>query len=162
MLSGEWRCSWSSAHRRAPTTSEWSTIKLPSKVRLVLETWRYSYFRTPEELQFTDHILTRLKWLILLIYSCKAKQIFQTKLYQCVIWFSLQVFGQDLTDAMISQGTLITMHHGGLVRLYSWPQILQQVSVLRPQHIEAKTKWPSFRRRHFQVHFIDQKLFNFT
>ena len=25
----------------APTTSEWSTILLPSKVRLILETWRY-------------------------------------------------------------------------------------------------------------------------
>ena len=26
----------------APTTSEWSTILLPTKVRLILETWRYS------------------------------------------------------------------------------------------------------------------------
>ena len=26
----------------APTTSEWSTILLPSKVRLILETWRYA------------------------------------------------------------------------------------------------------------------------
>ena len=25
----------------APTTSEWSTILLPIKVRLILETWRY-------------------------------------------------------------------------------------------------------------------------
>ena len=25
----------------APTTSEWSTIYLPTKVRLLLETWRY-------------------------------------------------------------------------------------------------------------------------
>ena len=25
----------------APTTSEWSTILLPSKVRLILETWWY-------------------------------------------------------------------------------------------------------------------------
>ena len=25
----------------APTTSEWSTILLPTKVHLVLETWRY-------------------------------------------------------------------------------------------------------------------------
>ena len=26
----------------APTTSEWSTILLPTKVRLILETWRYA------------------------------------------------------------------------------------------------------------------------
>ena len=26
----------------APTTSEWSTILLPTKVRLVLEVWRYA------------------------------------------------------------------------------------------------------------------------
>ena len=25
----------------APTTAEWSTIQLPIKVRLILETWRY-------------------------------------------------------------------------------------------------------------------------
>ena len=25
----------------APTTSEWPTIELPTKVRLMLETWRY-------------------------------------------------------------------------------------------------------------------------
>ena len=25
----------------APTTSEWSTILLPTKVRIILETWRY-------------------------------------------------------------------------------------------------------------------------
>ena len=37
MLSREWRCSWSSADRRAPTTSEWSTILLPARVRLKLE-----------------------------------------------------------------------------------------------------------------------------
>ena len=26
----------------APTTSEWSTIWLPTQVRLILETWRYA------------------------------------------------------------------------------------------------------------------------
>ena len=28
----------------APTTSEWSTILLPTKVRLILENWRYILF----------------------------------------------------------------------------------------------------------------------
>ena len=28
-------------------------------------------------------------------------------------------------------------------------------------HIEAETKWPPFRRRHFQVHFHEWKLLNF-
>ena len=37
MLSREWRCSWSSADTGdAPTTSEWLTILLPNKVRLIL------------------------------------------------------------------------------------------------------------------------------
>ena len=38
VLSREWRFSWSSI-----TTSEWSTILLSTKVRLILETWRYMY-----------------------------------------------------------------------------------------------------------------------
>ena len=52
VLSQEWRCSWSSADRHcsnyiwasvgtAPTTSEWSTILLPSKMWLILEVWGY-------------------------------------------------------------------------------------------------------------------------
>ena len=42
VLSREWRCGWSSA---APTTSEWSTISLLTNVHLILEVWRYSYYR---------------------------------------------------------------------------------------------------------------------
>ena len=42
VLSWEWRCSWSSANRRcSTTTSEWSTILLPTKARLISETWWY-------------------------------------------------------------------------------------------------------------------------
>ena len=45
VLSREWRCSWSSADTGptgdAPTTSEWSTILLRTKVRCVLEVWQY-------------------------------------------------------------------------------------------------------------------------
>ena len=40
VLSGEWRCSWSSADRRW-TTSELSTSLLPAKVWHILEVWRY-------------------------------------------------------------------------------------------------------------------------
>ena len=41
VLSRKWRCCWSSAARQyAPTTSEWPTIWLPTKVRLILEVWR--------------------------------------------------------------------------------------------------------------------------
>ena len=49
---GEWRCSWSSADIGAPTTSEWSTISLPTQVRLILIDlidyyiiiyWRYTH-----------------------------------------------------------------------------------------------------------------------
>ena len=29
-------------------------------------------------------------------------------------------------------------------------------------HIESETKWPPFRRRHFQVHFVECKLLNFN
>ena len=35
ILSPEWRCSWSSANRDAPTTSELATVLLPTKVRLL-------------------------------------------------------------------------------------------------------------------------------
>ena len=44
VLSGKWRCSWSSADRQCSlVTSEWSTIKLPTKASLILETWRYCW-----------------------------------------------------------------------------------------------------------------------
>ena len=37
----------------APTTYEWSTILLPTKVRLILETWRYSiYSKLPVLLEY--------------------------------------------------------------------------------------------------------------
>ena len=41
VLSQEWRCSWSSAASDVPTTSDWSTIILPPKVRLILKVLRY-------------------------------------------------------------------------------------------------------------------------
>ena len=41
VLNGEWGWSWSSADRRCSNYSWWSTIKLPTKVRPILETWRY-------------------------------------------------------------------------------------------------------------------------
>ena len=40
VLSGAWRCNWSTAPTGdAPTASEWSIILLPIKARLILETW---------------------------------------------------------------------------------------------------------------------------
>ena len=42
MFSIEWRCSLTGA---VPTTSEWPTILLPTKVRLIPEVWRYTYRR---------------------------------------------------------------------------------------------------------------------
>ena len=48
MLSWEWRCSCllvgAAPTGDAPTTTEWSTIYLPTKVRFILETWRYVAF----------------------------------------------------------------------------------------------------------------------
>ena len=39
--SREWRCSRSSVDRRCSNTSEWPTILWPTKVRFILEVWRY-------------------------------------------------------------------------------------------------------------------------
>ena len=46
VLSEEWRCGWSSANRGrdAPTTSEWSTVLLPTNVWLILDVWQYALF----------------------------------------------------------------------------------------------------------------------
>ena len=44
VLSWEWRRSWSIADRRCSTTSELSTILLPTKVRLILEVLWHSFF----------------------------------------------------------------------------------------------------------------------
>ncbi|XP_013383601.1 DDB1- and CUL4-associated factor 17-like [Lingula anatina] len=41
-----------------------------------------------------------------------------------VMEVSKQVFGHDVTDAMISQGLLVVMHQGGGVRLYSFETVL--------------------------------------
>ena len=43
VISREWRCSWRAPTGAAPTTSEWSTVLLSVKVRLILEVWRYWY-----------------------------------------------------------------------------------------------------------------------
>ena len=47
---------WAAPTGDAPTTSEWSTILLPTKVCLILETWRYVH-------QETNHHWFRL-WLV--------------------------------------------------------------------------------------------------
>ena len=58
----------------APTTSEWSTILLPSRVRLILEVWRYLYcdvIRWP--LQWSnacDVPFFYLLYLVLIFLSC--------------------------------------------------------------------------------------------
>ena len=39
VLSREWRCCWSNAD----TTSEWSTMLLPTKIRRILEVWWQAY-----------------------------------------------------------------------------------------------------------------------
>ena len=43
--SWEWRCSWKLTTDDAPTTTELSTILLPTKVRLILEVLRYVIWR---------------------------------------------------------------------------------------------------------------------
>ena len=40
LLSREWRCSWSSADRLG---SEWSTVLLSTRMRFILEVWRYFF-----------------------------------------------------------------------------------------------------------------------
>jgi hypothetical protein len=43
----------------------------------------------------------------------------------CCIFF--EIFGKNIRDAMLSQGILIVMHQGDLVRLYSFDHILEMV-----------------------------------
>ena len=63
VFSWEWRWSWSSASGDAPTTSEWSTILLPTKMWLILEVWQYlinvSYHKIILRYQVTS---SELKW----------------------------------------------------------------------------------------------------
>ena len=44
----------------APTTSEWSTSLLPTKVRLILETWWYVKETTPESAEILNYDITFL------------------------------------------------------------------------------------------------------
>ena len=40
--------------------------------------------------------------------------------------------------------------------------IIHKKWVCRLLHIEAETKWTQFRRRQFQMHFLEWKCMNFT
>ena len=58
----------------APTTSEWSSILLPTKVRLILETWRYLKFQsnlpgTNEWHWYMDHIAIIIIWVLFFYVS---------------------------------------------------------------------------------------------
>ncbi len=39
-----------------------------------------------------------------------------------------QIFGSDVTDVMLSQGLLITMHQSGYVKMYNFESIVEQVA----------------------------------
>ncbi len=40
-----------------------------------------------------------------------------------------QIFGSDITDAMVGLDALIVMHQGGVVNIYSCKHILKMVSI---------------------------------
>ena len=80
----------------APTTFEWSTILLPSKVRLILEVWWYFPFitRVSEVIMFTPCVFVCL-WLCLCLYHdvcpddltmkdwCQTNNILQVHCWGC-------------------------------------------------------------------------------
>ena len=127
VLSREWRCSWSSADiGDAPTTSELSTILLPTKVRLILEVLRYM-----EVLYFTSG----MEWYTL------TKTV-----YSFYIWVRLWKYGCLVTwfCYLLKQVTR-QPHLRDLTHIYLIHDELNTKG--------AKTKWTSFRRRHFQTFF---------
>ena len=60
----------------APTTSEWSTIVLPTKVQLILETWRYAPFRLNE---------FKIHWTMSHVCKIAPKSILINA--PCVLWY---------------------------------------------------------------------------
>jgi len=42
-----------------------------------------------------------------------------------VVW--VQIFGSDVTDALVNQECLVVLHSGGVVRLYSLQHIVAEV-----------------------------------
>ena len=106
MLSREWRCSSSSAESDAPTTFEWSTILLPTKVWLILEVWQYFLYLSLSCLTYWSQDK--------MVCSLVEERIFKSKfLYENCIWIQILLnFGP-----MCSFSNMLE-----LVRIMAWHQ----------------------------------------
>ena len=47
------------------------------------------------------------------------------------------------------------------LEIFNWKYWFDNLSVHLLQHIEAETRWPTFCRQHFQVHFLEWRYMNF-
>ena len=65
---------------------------------------------------------------------CEHSEDWPSGLFSGDIYLSPQIFG-NVTDATLSHGILILMYSSGLVRLYSFQAITEQVEKTRVCHI---------------------------
>ena len=62
-------------------------------------------------------------------------------------------------DGLVQDCSISIANAMEILQSYIKPPI--KVSLYQGQHIEAETKWPTFCRRHIQIHFQEWKLFYF-
>ena len=138
----------------APTTSEWSTILLPTKVRLILEILRYSDFNTrrvnslaPEKFEWN------FRYLILQIISVIDGWGISCEL--ALRWMSLDITDDKSTLVQVMAWCCQATSH---YLSQCWPRSLSPYGVTGPQWVnfwmstERLTHWGSRQNGH---HFAD-------
>ena len=79
------------------------------------------------------------------------------------------IMNQNMSSAILSRPQCVKSWHQNVL-ISKCPYInrtktnlyTDDVSLITPWHIEAETKLPPFRRRHFQMHFLKWKCINFA
>ena len=121
----------------APTTSEWSTIQLPTKVRLILETWRYIQYisNTVKPLSFINTLRLRQKF-------GHFANIFKCIFLNENVWISIKI-----SLKFVPKGPINNHYHAAFVQIMAWRRtdhkpLSEPMMVSLPMHIwVTQSQW---------------------
>ena len=122
----------------APTTSEWSSILLPTKVRLILETWRYSSSMTLFDIvqEINTFRLKQNGWHVADIFKCISHEMSmfwykhhwficmdsidqESALVKVMAWY--QIGDKQLPAPLLTKIYAVIWHHWAWTSQYSLP-----------------------------------------
>ena len=134
VLSGEWRCSWSSADRRCSNYIWVINNLLLTKVRLILETWRYIDGSVQERRNLSALAME-------LLLSCTNPSIWCTRMDMIRTLGSISITHRP--DTFVMDRCLVDVDSRvffltGIILSFS------DVTESRCSHIEAWTIWMKF------------------